>query len=149
MSQIRNKIFLLFSVLCMFCSAQISSEIDKDALELSLQEQLKKAELLTNRGDYYNAKDNLIKALDLATQVNNQKTQGVIHTKIAKLEYLVDEPNKAISSLNQAAQIQHDINDNINLGLTYNIRGVIHSNREEYKTALELFSHWRQSFRTE
>ena len=149
MSQIRNKIFLLFSVLCMFCSAQISSEIDKDVLELTLQEQLKKAELLTNRGDYYNAKDNLIKALDLATQVNNQKTQGVIHTKIAKLEYLVDEPNKAISSLNQAAQIQHDINDNINLGLTYNIRGVIHSNREEYKTALDYFKSALSNFEEE
>ena len=149
MSQIRNNIFLLFSLFCLFCSAQITNELDTAALELSLQEQLKQAEILTNRGDYYNAKDNLSQALDIAVLINDQKSRGVIYTKIAKLEYLVDEPNKAISSLTQAAKIQHDINDNVNLGLTYNIRGVIHSNRKEYQTALDYFKSALSNFEQE
>ena len=140
MSQTKLYIFLFFIVFGLTNQAQTTDELDIGELEISLQQQLDQAKLLTTRGDYYNAKDNLEKALDIATKINDRKSEGVIYTKIAKLQYLIEEPDQAISSLTKAISIQRDINDKTNLGLTYNIRGVIHSNLKQYKTALEYYS---------
>ena len=147
MSQIRNYIYTVLFAIGLISSAQNVEKIDQDALELSLQEQLGQAKLLTDRGDYYNAKDHLTKALDITLLIKDRKTEGIIHTKLAKLQYLVEEPKKAIASITKAAQIQRDIGDLVNLGLTYNIRGVIHSNQKEYKTALEYFKSAISNFR--
>ncbi|GGI56807.1 tetratricopeptide repeat-containing hybrid sensor histidine kinase/response regulator [Winogradskyella haliclonae] len=149
MSQTKLYIFLFFIVFGVTNQAQTTDELDIGELEISLQQQLDQAKLLTTRGDYYNAKDNLEKALDISIKINDRKSEGVIHTKIAKLQYLIEEPEQAISSLTKAINIQRTINDKTNLGLTYNIRGVIHSNLKQYKTALEYYSNALNSFEDE
>jgi len=139
MSQIRHFLAILFLSFGLFAFTQNANEIDIDTLKSSLETQLKLAESLTKSGDYYNAKDNLSSALDLAILIDDKKSEGVIHTKIAKLQYLVDEPNEAFLSLDKASQIQKNIDDKVNLGLTHNIRGVIHSHQKEYKKAQNYF----------
>ncbi|SHG58871.1 tetratricopeptide repeat-containing hybrid sensor histidine kinase/response regulator [Winogradskyella jejuensis] len=146
MSQIKHLIFIFLMSLGLSISAQTDGIINQEELELSLQQELEQSRIYTERGDYFNAKDNLEKALSIAQKIKDQKTEGVIYTKIAKLQYLVEEPDKALSSLNKAMSIQREIEDYVNLGLTYNIRGVIHSNLKEYPTALEFFGYALDNF---
>ncbi|RNC85119.1 MAG: response regulator [Winogradskyella sp.] len=145
MSQIKPYIFLFFLCFLVNFEALSQSEIDIEEPEIALQQNLDQAKLFSERGDYTNAKDNLKKALEVAISSDNKKSEGTIHTKIAKLEYLLNQPEQAISSLSKAIKIQREINDNTNLGLTYNIQGVIHSNLKQYDTALKYFSNARQS----
>jgi signal transduction histidine kinase/CheY-like chemotaxis protein len=133
-------------VLGLFSAAQINSDLDKDSLESSIENYLFSADFQIKRGDYYDAKDNLTQALEIAKTLNNRAKEAVIHAKIAKLEYLEDNTDRALLSLTKAAQIQREINDYSNLGLTYNLRGVIHSNLKEYKTALEYYESSLKSF---
>lgn len=118
---------------------QNPSKINDGDTELSLKQKLSQAQIYTERGNYQRAKDFLTEALSLAIEGNDKTNEGIIHTKIGKLQYLVNEPDKAISSLNKAVAIQRENEDNINLGLTYNVRGVIHSNLKQYKTALDYY----------
>ena len=146
MSPIKHFICLIITLTCMINYAQNTGELNTDDLTVDLQQQLDQVEILTERGDYYNAKENLKKALEIASKLDDKISQGVINTKIGKLQFLVNEPKKALSSLTKAISIQREIDDKVNLGLTYNIRGVIHSNLEQYTAALEYFKNAEFSF---
>ena len=146
MSPIKHFICLITTLTCMINYAQNTGELNTDDLTVDLQQQLDQVEILTERGDYYNAKENLKKALEIASKLDDKISQGVINSKIGKLQFLVNEPKKALSSLTKAISIQREIDDKVNLGLTYNIRGVIHSNLEQYTAALEYFKNAEFSF---
>ena len=146
MSQIKHFICLIITLTCMINYAQNTGELNTDDLTVDLQQQLDQVEILTERGDYYNAKENLKKALEIAYKLDDKISQGIINTKIGKLQFLVNEPKKSLSSLTKAISIQREIDDKVNLGLTYNIRGVIHSNLEQYTAALEYFKNAEFSF---
>ncbi|MFK7832275.1 MAG: ATP-binding protein [Winogradskyella sp.] len=118
-------------------------------LALRLKEHLQQASLDNDRGKYYNAKDNLDKALIIANKIEDKTNQGKIHTKIAKVQFLVGQQNQANISLGKAIQIQRKNNDYANLAITYNIKGVIHSTKEEYKNALEYFNSAKNLFEQE
>lgn len=137
-------IFFHFSVIF----AQNTGVLNDNELLLELKQQLKKSKLLTKRGDYYNAIENLNTALSISQNINDLKSQGVIYTKIGKVQYLANEPNEAISSLNKAINLQQKTKDYINLGLTYNICGVIYSNLEKYDTALDFYEKSLLKFKT-
>ncbi len=149
MSQIRYYIFVFLALITLTNYAQNNSALDKDALELTLKGHIKQAELESDRGDYYKAKDNLEKARGIAIKISDKKSEGIIHTKIAKLQFLVDEPQKAILSLQRATEIQREIEDYPNLALTYNIRGYVHSSLNEYQTALDYFNSANTKFEEE
>ena len=146
MSPIKHFICLITTLTCMINYAQNTGELNTDDLTVDLQQQLDQVEILTERGDYYNAKENLKKALEIAYKLDDKISQGIINTKIGKLQFLVNEPKKSLSSLTKAISIQREIDDKVNLGLTYNIRGVIHSNLEQYTAALEYFKNAEFSF---
>jgi len=146
MSQIKHFICLIITLTCMINYAQNTGELNTDDLTVDLQQQLDQVEILTERGDYYNAKENLKKALEIAYKLDDKISQGIINSKIGKLQFLVNEPKKSLSSLTKAISIQREIDDKVNLGLTYNIRGVIHSNLEQYTAALEYFKNAEFSF---
>ncbi|MBU2922962.1 response regulator [Winogradskyella psychrotolerans] len=149
MSLIKYYIFVFLACFCSLIFAQQDSDEDKDMLALKLQNHLEQAKLESNRGDYYNAKDNLNKALVIAEKIDDKSNQGTIHTKIAKVQFLVNEESQAKISLNKAIQIQRENNDYGNLAVTYNIKGVIHSTQEEYKKALEYYNSAKNLFEQE
>lgn len=149
MSQIKYYIFVFLACLCSLISAQQANVEDKDMLALLLQEHLEQARIESNRGDYYNAKDNFDKALDIAVKIDDKSQQGTIHTKIAKVQFFVGEEDQANISLTKAIQIQRENNDYGNLAITYNIKGVIHSTKEEYKNALGYFDSAKKLFEQE
>ncbi|WP_299367995.1 ATP-binding protein [Winogradskyella sp.] len=116
---------------------------------MRLQERINQAKLESDRGDYYDALGNLDKALNIAIKIDDKKNQGIIHTKIAKVRYLVGETDKAYVSLNTAIQLQRENNDYANLAVTYNIKGVIHNTKEEFEDALEYYNSAKNLFEQE
>lgn len=149
MSRIKYNIFVFLACFCSLIFAQQNSVEDTDRLALRLQEHINQAKLYSDRGDYYNAKNNLDKALDIAIKIDDKSNQGKIHTKIAKVQFLVDEKNQANVSLSKALEIQREIEDYPNLAITYNIKGVIYSTKKEYENALEVFISAKNLFEQE
>ena len=149
MSQIKYYIFVFLACFCSLIFAQQDSVEDKDMLAVRLQEHLDQAKLDGDRGNYYNAIDNYEKALEVAVKIDDKSSQGKIHTKIAKVEFLVGKEDQANIALSKAIQIQREISDYGNLAITYNIKGVIHSTKEEYKNALEYFKSANNLFEQE
>ena len=149
MSQIKYYIFVFLACFSSLIFAQQDSVEDKDMLAVRLQEHFDQAKLDGDRGNYYNAIDNYEKALEVAVKIDDKSSQGKIHTKIAKVEFLVGKEDQANIALSKAIQIQREISDYGNLAITYNIKGVIHSTKEEYKNALEYFKSANNLFEQE
>ena len=149
MSQIKYYIFVFLACFCSLIFAQKDSVEDIDMLALRVQNHLDQAKLDSDRGNYHSAKDNYNKALVIAEQIDDKSSQGKIHTKIGKVQFLVGEEDQANISLSKALQIQREISDYKNQAFTYNIKGVIHSNKEEYKIALEYFNSAKTLFEQE
>lgn len=149
MSHIKYHIFVILACFCSLIYAQEHRVEDEDMLELQLLQYLKQAKLDSDRGNYYNAKDNLDKALEVAIKTEDSSNQGNIYTKIGKVQFLVGEEEQANISLNKAIQIQRKNNYYDNQAITYNIKGVIHTAKEEYKAALEYFKSAESLFEQE
>jgi signal transduction histidine kinase/ActR/RegA family two-component response regulator len=149
MSQIKHFIFIFIVGFSSISMGQINGMEDKDVLAMRLQNHIDQAKLESDRGDYYNAKDNLNKALDIAVQINDEENEGRIHTKIAKLLFILEEYDKANIALKNAILLQRKNSDYDNLAITYNIKGVFHSTNKEYKDALEYFNSAKTLFEQE
>ncbi|WP_241738345.1 hypothetical protein [Psychroserpens luteus] len=135
--------FLLFSCAII---AQNDDIEDIDVLKLRIENKIKQSEFDINRGNYFNAKENLKKALELAVNNKDKKSQGIILAKIGELQFTINEFDKSLASLIKAAEIQREIEDNKNLAITYSIKGALHAGREEYKDALEYLHSAKKPF---
>lgn len=149
MSHINYFLLIFFIGLTSLGFSQSAQNEDIDVLKMRIENYISHSELETDRGDYYSANDNLGKALILAEQINDKKSQGILHTKIAKLQYTVERPEKALISLTKAAEIQREISDYPNLAITYNIRGILHASKKEYQNALDYFNSAKTKFEEE
>lgn len=149
MSQIKYYIVTFLMLISFQIYAQDTNIKDVDVLEMRVKNLTTQSNFFSERGDYYNAIDNLEKALEIAIAIKDKKSEGVIYTKIAKVEFTVEEPENASVSLSKAANIQREINDNSNLAVTYNIWGILHSNKKEYQTALDYFNSSKTLFEEE
>lgn len=149
MSQIKYYIATFLMLISFQIYAQDTNNEGVDMLEMRVKNLTTQSNFYSERGDYYNAIDNLEKALEIAITIKDKKSEGIIYTKIAKLEFTVEEPENASVSLSKAANIQREINDNSNLAVTYNIWGILHSNKKEYQTALDYFNSSKTLFEEE
>ncbi|MFC4723463.1 ATP-binding protein [Geojedonia litorea] len=149
MSQIKYYIVAFLLGFSMLLSAQNGGEQDVDVLKMRIENQITQASFDMERGNYFNAKDNLEKALEIAIQINDKVEQGIIYAKIANLQFIVEETDNAIVSLTRAAGIQREINDYGNLAITYNISGIIYASKKEYQTALDYFNSAKTKFEEE
>ncbi|TPV35669.1 response regulator [Paucihalobacter ruber] len=149
MSRIKYLIFVIITSFSVLIQAQNLVNEDLELLKLNLENLIVQSELEIDRGDYYNAKESLTKALAISEQLEDLQTQGVLHTKIARIEYTVENSDKAFLSLTKAAEIQREISDYANLAITYNMRGIVHSSKGEYQTALDYFTSAKTKFEEE
>ena len=149
MSRIKYYLFVFLACFCTLVFSQQPAEEDKDVLALRIQNHIDQAKLESERGDYYNAKDNLEKALVVAKKIDDKTSQGIIHTKIAKVQFIVNKQEQANVSLATAIKLQRENDDYANLAVTYNIKGVILTAREEYQSALDYFKSSKSLFEQE
>jgi len=152
MSQTKYHIFVILVCFCSLIFAQqsfLQDSEDEDVLTERLKNSIDQAKLESNRGDYYSAKKNLLDALAIAEKIEDEINQGIIHTKIGRVQYLMNEQDQANVSLATAIELQRENDDYPNLAVTYNIRGVIQSTKEDYTSALEYFKSAKNLFEQE
>lgn len=149
MSQPKYYIVAFFILIFSTLFSQNATDEDVDILKMRIQHYVTQASFETERGEYYNAKDNLDKALAIAVKIGDKQSEGSIHTKIANIFLIIEEPENALVSLTKAAGLQREINDYANLAITYNVRGVLHTNKMENKIALDYFNSAKTKFEEE
>uniref|UniRef100_UPI00404B9E5E ATP-binding protein n=2 Tax=Gelidibacter sp. TaxID=2018083 RepID=UPI00404B9E5E len=149
MSQTKSYIVAFLMCLSSVVFGQKTNDSDVDLLKMRIESYITQAGFESERGDFYNAKDNLEKALEVANQIDDKKSKGTIYTKIAKVQFLVEEPENALVSLTKAAELQRETNDYANLAVTYNARGILHTSKKEYQTALDYFNSAKTKFEEE
>ncbi|MBR9914896.1 MAG: response regulator [Algicola sp.] len=149
MSQTKQYIVAFLLVFTCAISAQNDDIEDVEVVKLRIENTISQSEFERERGDYFNSKDNLKKALELAIQIDDKEYQGILHAKIGKLQFTVNEFDKAIVSLTKAAEIQRELNDAKNLAVTYSIKGALHASMAEYRDALEYLKSAKTLFEEE
>ncbi|APY07887.1 hybrid sensor histidine kinase/response regulator [Winogradskyella sp. J14-2] len=149
MSRIKYNLFVFLASFSSLIFSQQGLEEDSDMLALRLQERVNQAKLESDRSDYYNALNNLEKALEIAKTIDDKISQGTTLTKIAKVRYLVGERDKANIDLQKAIQLQRENNDYGNLALSYNIQGVVYSTDQKYGLALDYYKSAKNLFEQE
>lgn len=144
---LRIRYFFAFLIGFSFLNhAQSKKTEDAELIKMQIDNYLTQADFDMERGDYYNSKINYEYALTLAQQNGNRKSEAIIYTRISKVQVAVEEPEKALVSLTKAAEIQREIDDDVNLAITYNERGLLHESRKEYDTALQYFKSAKSKF---
>jgi len=140
MSRLINYISIVLILCSCAISAQANDSDDPEALKLRMENSMLQSEFDLERGDYFNAKDNLERSLALAKRIKDKQSEGVIQTKIGKLQQTLQEYDKAFVSLTKAAEIQRELNDYEHLAVTYSIRGTLHANKRDYQNALDYYN---------
>ena len=139
MSQVKQYIlafFLLYGV-CVFAQENPNQNIK--ALSQTINFHIGQAELDVDRGNFFIAEENLQKALDIANQIDDKKSEGRIHTKIAKIHLTLGKYDKALSSVNKSLEIQRLTKDYVNLAETYNVQGMVFAKKNEHKIAIDSY----------
>ncbi len=145
MSNAKLYIFAIFLGVSFVLSAQNESD-DSESLLLSMENAIVFAKFDADRGDYYNARAKLEKALTISEKLEDRERQGIIHSKIGRLHHTVREYDQALSSLTKASQIQREIGDYSNLAITYSIKGNLHLTLKEYQAALDYYNSAKNLF---
>jgi len=109
-------------------------------LEHPYSDHIGQAELDVDRGNFFIAEENLQKALGFAQTINDKKSEGIIHTRIAKIHFSLGKYDKALSSVNKALEIQRLTKDYTNQVDTYNVRGLIFAKKNEHKIAIDSYN---------
>lgn len=146
MRRIKHFIFA-FVILCsFFVLAQQTPENDPEIIKTEIDYRINQAVVYLDDFDLAGAKNNIDLALKLATNANDNLSVGIIYTLQARLQFLTNDLDKALISLNKALGMQRSINDNKNLGITYMAFGTIYAAQKEYQLALESFKSAKYKF---
>ncbi len=132
-------IHILFSIsLLISLQASAQNPDDLEGIKNTINQTIMLADLDAERGNYYIAETELERVLETAIEIKDQKEVARIYTKLAKLKYFLEEPEKALLYLTKAAGIQRILTDKINLAETYNWYGLVYANKKkDYTSAIE------------
>ena len=142
-------IFIFFVLIAMQSYSQNKIEddttIDKNQVEIAVNN----AEKQILNGNFHNALKTLKQALLNLESIGDMKGQGKILSKIANLQYSIDEYKNAEYSIKKAIDIQTNIDDILNLAISRNTYGLIYLSQNDYLNALDYFKSARTIFEEE
>lgn len=149
MSQIKYQIFA-FLVLLTFSVFPQNNDEDKAILDQNrIDFLIEEADKETLRSNYYNAINILEQGLDIAMKNSDSLQQGILLSKIANLQYNLNESQDAMSTIIKAMHIQRSIEDKSNLAISRYTCGIIHLGDKEYINALDYFKSAKAIFEEE
>ena len=90
---------------------------------------------LVTLSEFLEKQNKLDDALEIATKIDDKKSIGLIYSKKAKLQLIIEDLDDAITSINKAIEVQRLTKDNENLGNSYKIFGDIYASKENFKEA--------------
>jgi signal transduction histidine kinase/CheY-like chemotaxis protein len=122
---------------------------DPEIAQNNINHHIAQSQLELEKYNYYNAQIALKDALELATKVDNKKSIAIAYTLLGQIQLLIEEEDKAITSLNKAIEIQRTINDNRNLGNSYKIFGDVYFVKKDYYSAFDSYTAAKSKFEEE
>lgn len=122
---------------------------DPETMLNSINYHIAQAQADVDNGNYYNAQKKLEEALKQAEKINDKKSIGLIHSKIGKIHYLLEEPTDAMVSLTKAVEVQRFAKDYLNIADTYKTLGNVHMLKENYEEALDYYKSAKSLFEQE
>lgn len=149
MSQIRSYIFVVFMLCVSVGTGQNNASNDKELQQNVVNQAIENADFEYERGNYYDAINELAKALKVAQAIKDISNEGVIHSKLANAHYKVEEIDSATASINRALKIQVLLDNSINLAVTRYTYGLIFLHEKKYNNALEHFKSSKTIFEEE
>ncbi|KAA5824135.1 response regulator [Algibacter amylolyticus] len=149
MPRTRNFIFIFYLLLSITVCGQQTIEEDPELVQNNINYWIVQSKLELENFNYFKAKKNLDKALELATKAENKKSLGIIYAVKGKIELVIEEEDNAIKSLNKAIEIQRIINDNANLGTSYKTFGDVYLAKKDYYSALDSYTAAKSKFQEE
>jgi len=139
-------ICLIFSLVSINIHAQDISEKQKENIQSKINFNISFAQTNIDNNEFYKAQKDLDDALQLAKQINDNRSIGLIYSKIGKIQYIIEEPMEAMQSLSKAVEKQRFAQDDINIAETYKTIGNIYLSRKEYEKAIDYFNSAEQIF---
>jgi signal transduction histidine kinase/CheY-like chemotaxis protein len=133
----------------MSVSSQKTIDEDPEIAQNNINHHIAQSQLELEKYNYYNAQIALKDALELATKVDNKKSIAIAYTLLGQIQLLIEEEDKAITSLNKAIEIQRTINDNRNLGNSYKIFGDVYFVKKDYYSAFDSYTAAKSKFEEE
>ncbi len=132
--------FLLTALLLGFNGiAQDLSEQEIEAIQLKIDYNISFAQKNIDSNQYYKAQSDLDEALKGANQINDNRSIGLIYSKIGKIQYITEDFDSSIKMLVKAIEKQRFAEDDINIAETYKTIGLVYMQKEEYTSAINYF----------
>ncbi|WP_165780064.1 ATP-binding protein [Hanstruepera neustonica] len=139
MSQITKYISAIIMMFSISVLSQTSISDDPEMIQNNIDYKVDQAQKDIENSDYFEAEKKLEDALILAEQIDNKKSTGIIYSKIGKLQYIIEEPKKALVNLIKATEIQRLAKDDINLAETYKVLGNVYFSKRDFQKALDFY----------
>ena len=149
MSQINNYICAIIMLLSFNIFSQNSISDDPETIKNSITHRITQSQYDIENSNYYEAQEKLENALELAVKIDDKKSLGLVHSKMGKLYYIIEEPDEAIKWLIKAVEIQRFAKDNINIAETYKTFGIVYTSKKDYNQALDYFKSAKTLFEQE
>ncbi len=139
MSPFNKLICAIVFLLSFSVSGQNLTKQETDSIKTKISYRLSTAQNNITENNYYKAKKDLDSALEYANLIDDKKSQGLIISKIGKLQYIMEETDEAINSLVKAIEIQRFAKDYINIPESYKTLGNVYMSKGDYTQAYEYF----------
>tara|TARA_R110002049_G_scaffold71900_2_gene184832 strand:- start:2134 stop:4365 length:2232 start_codon:yes stop_codon:yes gene_type:complete len=149
MSQVKNYIYIVLLLFTLSVSSQKSIDEDPEIIQNNINYRITQSQTALENYNYYEAKNNLDKALVLAEKLKNKKNEGIIYTLIGRLQLLTEEADNAIKSLNKAIEIQRITKDDGNLANSYKTLAEVYARKKDYSQASDYFKSAKNLFQQE
>ena len=149
MSRIKYSIFVFLVLFCVLIYPQNNIEDDKELQQSEISFGIQTAELEAQRNNFYDAIERLENVLELAIKVEDKKNQGIVLTKIANLQYIIEELNNAEINIVKAIELLISEEDNINLAIARFTYGKIELAQNEINKSLDYFKSSKAIFEEE
>jgi len=139
MSRIKYYIFVFLVLICALSYPQNKIEDDKELQQSEIEVGIQTAEMETQRNNFYDAIKRLENVLILTKKVEDKKNEGIVLSKIANLQFLVEEYDDAEINILKAIEVQNSIDDFINLAVSRYTYGKIELAKNKIINALDYF----------
>ncbi|GGG41604.1 ATP-binding protein [Bizionia arctica] len=149
MSRFNNYICAIILLLSFSVSSQSTIDEDSETIQNTIDYRIDQAQKDIRKNAYFEAQEKYDEALKLAIKIDNQKSIGIIYSKIGKLQYIIEEPDEAIKSLIKANEVQRFAKDDINLAETYKTLGNVYTSKKQYQQALDYYKSAKTLFEQE
>lgn len=149
MSQIKQCIFIVLILLSISSFSQNTIEKDPEIIQNNINYRIEQAQKSIENFNYFEAQNTLDEALELAQNLNNKKSIGIIQCKKGRLHLIIEDYDTAIKELTAAIAMQRIINDNKNLGRSYKTFGDVYMAKKDIYQALDQYRAAKSKFQEE